>query len=377
MTRHVHRSSGAIQDRPVPWRMRLGLFSLLPLTLLLQLMAGAMPAVVERYYSRGVYPYIQKFVSTFTEWTGWSVVEILIVLSVCLFCWRFYFSLRGFFRDRRTVRNTSAHAFSRSLALVGLLYAWGVCGWGFNYQRLPFVQSQQLNTSHATPLELRLLCEGLAHEAGELREGLPQGEADRALSRVGIGFEHVWPDYPDLHGSRATRVKAIKLPLLGWLGLGGVFSPYTSEPNVNGHQPVAAVIASGCHEMAHQAGWAREEEASFVGFAACRRHPDAEIRYATTQSALKYCAAALAPVDPEGWQDLRARLHPGIVEDWRAAQEYWARHDTPIATAAEKINDTYLKSQGQEAGVDSYHQFVDLLIGDLRRQRTQIDNDQP
>jgi hypothetical protein len=377
MTRYVHRSSGAIQDRPVPWRMRLGLFSLLPLTLLLQLLARAMPAAVERGYSHGIYPYIRKFVSAFTEWTGWSIVEIVILLYVCLLLWRFYSILRGLSRKRRTLMNISAHAFSRSLALTGLLYAWGVFGWGFNYQRVPFVESQQLNTSHATPLELRLLCEGLAREAGELREGLPQGEPGRALSRVGIGFEHVWPDYPDLHGTQVSRVKTIKLPLLGWLGLGGVFSPYTSEPNVNGHQPLASVIAAGCHEMAHQAGWAREEEASFVGFAACRRHPDREIRYATTQSALKHCAAALAPVDPDGWQDLRERLHPGILQDWKAAQEYWARHDTPLATAAEKVNDTYLKSQGQEAGVGSYDQFVDLLIGDLRRQRTQIDTDRP
>jgi hypothetical protein len=373
VTRFEHRSSGAIQDRPVPWRFRMGLFLLLPLTLGVQLVASAMPAVVERYYAEGAYPYIQKFVSAFSEWTSWSIAEVLIVVIALFLVWRLGRVMRGLFRKRRSVRNVLAHATSGVLAMTGVLYAWGVFGWGLNYQRLPFEESAALNTAPATGIELRLLCERLAADAGALRDGLTAlGEAERGLSRIGLGFEQVWPDYPDLHGTHVTRAKPISLPALGWLGLGGVFSPYTSEPNVNAHQPIASTLASGCHEVAHQAGWAREEEASFVGFAVCRRHPDPELRYAALQDALKHCAAGLSRVDPDGWRDLRGRMHPAILEDWTAAQQYWTRHDTPIAAVTEKVNDTYLKSQGQEQGVGHYQRFLDLLVGDLRRRQAQV-----
>lgn len=377
MTRHVHRSSGAIQDRRVPWRFRLTLFALLPVTILLQLLAGAVPEAVERYYSRGLYPHIVKFVSAFSEWTALSLVEFVILLFLALTLFRVYRAIRGLARKRRTARNVAAQALSGLLALTGLLYAWGVFAWGFNYQRVPFVQSQQLDISPATPIELRLLCEGLARDAGELRETLSPIDGDRAMERTRLGFEELWPDYPDLHGAHVTRVKRVTIPIFGWLGLGGVFSPYTSEANVNAGQPLPEVLASGCHELAHQAGWAREEEASFVGFAACRRHPDAELRYAVTQSALRYCATALVAVDPDGWREMREKLHPGIRQDWDAIRDYWLRRETPIADVAEKVNDTYLKSQGQKDGVGSYRRFVDLLIGDLRRSRKSVGAEGP
>ena len=83
----------------------------------------------------------------------------------------------------------------------------------------------------------------------------------------------------------------------------------------------------------------------------------------------------LVAVDPDGWQEMRERLHPGILEDWEANREYWMRHETPITEVAEKVNDTYLKSQGQRDGVGSYRRFVDLLIGDLRRSRKPVDVD--
>jgi hypothetical protein len=134
------------------------------------------------------------------------------------------------------------------------------------------------------------------------------------------------------------------------------------------HQPAHSILASSCHEVAHQAGWAREEEASFVGFVACRRHPNVDFRYATTQSALVSCVNALSRVDGAATQALLKRLVPGIERDWAASRAYWSRFDTPLGAAAQRVNDAYLKSQGQQAGIESYGLLVDLLIGDRRRQ---------
>ncbi|NIR61681.1 MAG: DUF3810 domain-containing protein, partial [Gammaproteobacteria bacterium] len=88
-------------------------------------------------------------------------------------------------------------------------------------------------------------------------------------------------------------------PVLPWLNISGVFFPYTGEPNVGMEQPVHNRLFAACHEAAHQLGWAREEEANFVGYAVCRRHPDADYRYAAAQGALAYALGALRQADAD------------------------------------------------------------------------------
>jgi len=342
----------------------------------IQVLARLTPGSVERLYSRRLYPLVQKIVSGFTDWTVWSIAEWLLILLAAVVALKTVFGLRALLRGRRTLRSLSAHALSLSLAATGLVYTWGVFSWGLNYQRIPFATSAGFDTSPATPLELALLCTHLAEQAADLRsqvlqdgEGvmLPRSLPIESLERVSLGFEDVWPDYPELHGAPVSRAKAVRLPALSWLNIGGVFSMFTSEPNVNMHQPAHSILASSCHETAHQAGWAREEEASFVGFVACRRHPEADFRYATTQSALASCVNSLSRVDGAATQELLERIDPGIRRDWAASHAYWSRFDTPIGDAAQRVNDAYLKSQGQQAGIESYGLLVDLLIGDRRR----------
>ena len=86
------RFSG-VQDRPVPWRFRLVLFSLLPATVLIQILAKLTPGAVERLYSRGLYPVVQKIVSGLTDWTVWSIAEWLLILLAAVVALKTIFEL--------------------------------------------------------------------------------------------------------------------------------------------------------------------------------------------------------------------------------------------------------------------------------------------
>lgn len=369
------RSSGA-QDRPVPWRFRLGLFLLLPATWLLQLAARAHPDVVERSYSRTVYPIVRDIVSTLTGWFRWSLAEVGLCLLALFLLMSFARALGGMLRRVRTPRNVLAHFVSASLAGAGVLYAWGMIGWGLNYHRRPLAHSAGLDTSPATAEELRRLVESLTREARTLRAMVQEnaagvmevaGSKGEALARAPRGCEQLGLQYEVLRGSSCSRAKMIVLPLLPWLHVGGVFSMFTSEPNVDVQQPPAAMLDATCHELAHQLGWAREEEASFVGHAACRLHPDLDYRVATTEAALAHALGALGRVDRRAADELYLDLPPAVLRDWEAERRFWDRHRTRVSRAAQRINDAYLRSQGQEAGVLSYGLMVDLLVADQRR----------
>ena len=59
----------------------------------------------------------------------------------------------------------------------------------------------------------------------------------------------------------------------------------------------------------------------------------------------------------------------GILRDWQAQTEFWQRHAGPVRQVGTRVNDAYLKSQGQTEGLRSYGMMVDLLIAEWRKGR--------
>ena len=369
---------GGVQDRPVPWRFRLVLFGSGIATWAIQAWARGQPEWVETYYSKTIYPFIREFVGTLTGWMSYSFAELFILLAVVWFVYRSARNLRAVFRKRRSLRNLGAHVLSGSLALAGVLYTWGMVSWGFNYYRQPFLHLENLDRVGITTEELRAVCQKLVVEANELRVNLEENDSgvmrtedgDRAaLKRARIAFDVRGLEYRSLREGFVSRPKGLVLPLLPWLNVSGIFFPYTGEPHVGMEQPDHNRLFAGCHEMAHQLGWAREEEANFVGYAVCRRHPDADYRYAAAQGALSYAMGALRQADPDAAAAVVLTFGEGLERDWDASRNFWRKYDTRLGDAALRVNDVYLKALGQKEGIHSYGLMVELLVADHRRER--------
>ena len=361
----------------MPWRFRLILFGVGVATWVIQAGARGRPDLVERFYSGGLYPVIREFVGTLTGWTSYSFAEGILVFMVVVLAVRSIRIARTLSQKRRSLRNIGAHLLSGSLALAGVLYTWGMFAWGFNYYRQPFSITGNLNRSGIQTEELRAVCLKLVQQANALRREVEEdgdgvmrtADSDRtALARARVAFKAQGLEYKVLRDGFVSRPKGLVFPLLPWLNVAGIFVPYTGEPNVAMGQPDPSRLFSACHEMAHQLGWAREEEANFVGYAVCRRHPDADYRYAAAQGALRYALGTLQWIDPDAAASVSTTIGKGMERDWYASRRFWERYDTRLGDAAMRVNDTYLKAQGQQAGLGSYGLMVDILVADHRRQ---------
>ena len=219
------------QDRPVPWRDRLLLFSLLPLTWAVQAWTRSHPEFVENVYSRKIYPGIAEFVGTLTGWTSYSFAELLILLVVAITLVRKFRALRGLLQKRRSLKNVAAHGLSFSLAIVGILYFWGMFGWAFNYHRQPFLVSENLDRVGISAPELQQLSLSLASEANELRRHLEEDddgllrllESKRdALKRGTVAFSTMEQEYETLRDGYVSRPKGPIFNLLPWLHIAEV-----------------------------------------------------------------------------------------------------------------------------------------------------------
>ena len=120
------------------------------------------------------------------------------------------------------------------------------------------------------------------------------------------------------------------------------------------------------HELAHERGLAREDEANYAAAVACRMHPFPEFRYSGALLSSSYVQGALARVDRPAALTLEAKRGPGVRRDLRALAEWSRRYRSRLTEVSNRVNDTYLRSQGQELGVRSYGATVDLLLAERR-----------
>jgi hypothetical protein len=116
------------------------------------------------------------------------------------------------------------------------------------------------------------------------------------------------------------------------------------------------------HEKAHQRGIASEDEANFVGYLAAAASPDPFARYSALLFAQRQLLTELRPRDPEGVDALLAERLPGVQRDVDAARDYWRRYEGRLRETQTRVNDSYLRWNGVEGGVESYARSVQLLV---------------
>jgi Protein of unknown function (DUF3810) len=331
------------------------------------------PAAVERVYAREVYPRVARLVSLSTGWIPFSLAEVLLVV---LIAGAVGLAIRTVVRWRRRARGSVLVGLARLAATAAAVVLVFDVLWGYNYDRATVATLLGYEVAPGPPADLVALTRDLIDESARLREGLPEDGhgvlrlADGrggALARAARGYadEGLASRLP--LPRLAGRPKAVALsPLMSYLGVSGIFIPFTCEANVNATLPDWEIPFTAAHELAHQHGFAREDEANYVGYLACRVHPDRDFRYSGTFQAALYVLAALAHADREAYGRERAALPEPLRRDLAALAAWRRRYESRLGDVQERVNDAYLKTQGQAEGVRSYGRMVDLLLAERR-----------
>lgn len=338
--------------------------------------AGSLaPTWVERLYSRGIYPLLGQALSRATRVVPFSLAEAMVVtllIGLPILC------LRWLIASWRNPMNW-LRGVGRAVFTMIVIYSLFLLVWGLNYHRLPLADIAKLPVQPSSITELTTLSRDLLDRANELRLTLPEDAAGvmrltggkwRALSRADLGYRQAAKSLPAIGGSYGLPKGVYLSEPWAYTGISGMYFPFTGEANVSIAEPDPFVPATACHEMAHQRGFAREDEANYLAYLTCISHPDPEFQYSGLLLALTNCARALRAQDEAAYAALREDFGPGLMRDLTANQQFWQRHAGPIERLSERINDNYLKAQGQTDGVQSYGRMVDLLLAEQRlRQR--------
>jgi hypothetical protein len=333
----------------------------------------ASPAWVEAHFVTGVSQPVAQALGAVTGRVAWPVAQVgLAALIVGVLA----AVAVGLARPGRAA--WLRRAAPRGLAVLSTGYAVFVAIWGLNYARQPLFTAFALDDRPPSLAEVRSLTAELVTATNRARETTPEGPdgvarlagdfAD-AARRAQDAYARAGVRWPFLAGTYAPAKAILASNLISYTGLGGIYIPFTAEPNVNVDGPAFDHPFDICHEMAHQRGVAREDEANFVAYVVCRDYGDPDFRYSVTLTAAAYAANALEEVDNDAAVGLWANLGLGTRRDLAARRAWTERHTSPLKDVGSEVNHAYLKSNGVADGVASYSRVVQLLVAERRARR--------
>ncbi|MCC0720452.1 DUF3810 domain-containing protein [Clostridioides sp. ZZV14-6105] len=354
---------------------------LFPIALFLNFIASKIPNIVEKYYSQAIDKKIVQLLSKVSGIFPFSIYEItmyIIVISIFLFLCSIVFTI---FKKNRNLKTFLKNSILNILSILSIVYFLFVVLWGINYNRVP-LESTLINQynlknnnsaqskQHSTK-ELSELYKFLVTKANETRKltlqdknGVVKSNTDYkgVINRAQLGYDKISDILPSVSGSYSKPKYVISSHLMCYTGITGIYFPFTGEANVNIAIPDLYIPCTVGHEMAHQRGFASEDEANFIGYLASIKHPDIDFNYSGYVLALNYTASALSKVDYNAYVDISAGISELVRRDLKNESEFWQRYEGKINKISNGFNNSYLKANGISEGTQSYGKMVDLLL---------------
>ena len=356
---------------------RIYLLLLSPLTFLLILLARNSSYFVEQIHALHVYKWLSQLISLITGLVPISLAEIIILILPILLVVLLIKFIIHLVKDRDNLKiNAVKGLINISCALSVVIFSFTILG-GLNYYRYPFSYYSNLEIEKYSLEELYGLTMQLTEQANELRSQIPRVDGkdvyDLSMSNYKLAKEanramkNLSKDYPVFSGRYAAPKPVLMSRFMSYAEITGIFIPFTMEANVNVDIPDYAIGYTMLHEMAHQRGFMREDEANYIAYLAGISSDNIDLQYSSVMLALISSGNALYSRDSDLYFEIRSIYSDGIINDIRANTEYWVKYeDTVVSTVSNKINDTYLKANAQVDGVQSYGRMVDLLLAKYR-----------
>lgn len=330
------------------------------------LVLGILVLIVARYfhgfsewYATKIYP---VFVESFGRFSGlfpFSVVEALLYILIVIII----VMATTMFRKK-----CFCDFFANAFIVASVLFFLYCFNCGVNYYRISFAESEGYDVESYSIEDLRKTCEWLTEKVNVLssqvkrdNDGImyldvnEQEEAVKAMTNLGERYPKLSGYYP--------RPKALwNHWILSVQQLSGIYSPFTIEANYNGAMTDYNIPLTTCHELSHLKGFMQEEEANFIAFLACLQSEETVFQYGGYLLGWIHCMNLLYRTDYEAWEEIRENLSANVEPDLKANSDFWGKYDGAVAEVADRINDTYLKANGQKDGVESYGRMADLIV---------------
>lgn len=349
------------------------LLSLLVLTLLIKVFS-LNESWVETYYTYGFYPFYSRFLHTIFGWIPFSIGDILYLLA-------FAYGLAKIFKwirllvKRQMKQYLSWVLLRKFLKILLVIYLLFNISWGLNYNRLGIAYQLRLQVkpySHAELDTLTTILQRQLNVYAEMVDTVKRMELDKnsLLFSEGIkNFDTAEKEFPFLKRGSASIKPSIYSYVGHYFGFSGYINPFTIEAQINTLEPVFTKPFVVDHEIAHQLGYGKENEASFVSYLASRHSSNIDFRYSVYYELYYNAFYEVLRNNPDTLfiSQLRRNLHPRVKTDRLQEINYRLSRRNKLQPFVSDFYSGYLKLNKQPKGMATYDEVTAWLIAWARK----------
>jgi hypothetical protein len=337
-------------------------FSIVPLFLIVKLLIQ-FPEVVETYYSLGFYPVISSLFRFTLGWIPFSFGDLFYGFAIV-------YMIRWFILNRRRILKDTKGWLIDVFAFISIIYLAFHLFWGLNYYRLPLHESLDLNADYSTE-QLISVTEKLIEKSNALHLELAENDSTKIdlpyskndiLNLVPEGYEALEKEFPHLkYHPKSIKKSLFSLPLT-YMGFSGYLNPLTNEAQINSLIVPYRFPVVASHEVAHQLGYAKENEANFIGGLAAINHEDIYFKYSGYTFLLKHCLQELYKRDNDLYFEILKTINKGVLKNYQEVQDFWNSYQNPAEPIFKSTYNSYLIANNQANGMESYSYVVALIV---------------
>lgn len=327
------------------------------------------PEWIEYNYINLVFRNLSRFLRILTSPFNFSIGLILVyMVSVALIWWLFK-SLNLIHKRRLNFKQFLINI----LAFFSPVYLFYMLTWGLAYHKKPLDELMNLNKANISDSEIIALTESLIERINASRkivnqDSLENFTLEKVFKQAPLGYHQLRSKFSFLSYQNSSLKKATGSTLLAYMGTSGIYMFPTGEANINTHNVLYEAPFVCSHEMAHQLGFASEDEANFLAYLACKNHPNPIFRYSANYGLVFRALNKVWEIDSTLSKRLFNKLDPLVIKDIEKEKAVWKKFRNPIQKyIIAPFYDLFLKSNGIKEGSRSYDLVVDLLVAEKRK----------
>lgn len=330
---------------------------------------------VENFYSKGLYRYISLLQSILLNWLPFSFGDVLyVVIGIYILYRVIKFSKTVYISTNK--RKYLLYAVKHIVNFLCVALIIFKLLWGINYSRLGVAYQFKLTKHNYSNDELIDFTKALIFDANECRQkitdtSLPEMPLDLIFSETEKCYVRISEFYPFLTANYFAIKPSLYSFAGNYLGYTGYYNPFTGEAQIRSDLPSILLPFICCHEVAHQLGYASEEEANFIGCIAANESTDIRFKYSIDLELLDYTQKELmlryvASNRTKEYlmlaNSFRDCMSTQVKNDRNAIRDFFNKNRKDVANISNFVYDKYLKLNKQQQGIESYNEVVAWVL---------------
>ena len=321
---------------------------------------------VEKFYTKNFYYFFSIALRFLFGWIPFSFGDILYFVAGYWLLWKLIKNSRLLFKKKFTKGLFIKKMWKLILIFVSIYIVFNVF-WGLNYNRKGIAWQLNLPEIEYDTIHLKLIQGLLLQKVNETKrllvdENISYPDNKDLFKRAKICYDDAFVVYPFIQ-YKSSSVKSSLYGLLGdYVGFTGYYNPFTGEAQVNTTVPKFLLPYITLHEMAHQLGYAKEDEANFSGYLAAVNSHDTLFQYSTYLDLFVYTNREVYYFDSTASRLAATQLIPEVKADLLEWRRFNKKYTSVFEHAINWLYGKYLEENQQPKGLGSYNEVIATLI---------------